>query len=1273
MAQFVPYLIIGAIGIIGEWLLGPKAARQNPNQMPQLNQSLRGSPLYVTFGTNRVNAQVVWTKNWKAVKQGGGKKGGGSGGLGSAKGSTGTGYTYTWDAMFNYGIVDAVSFIGRAWIGNDPVRHTDIQALNSGIDGANLTLINSAYTSTSSTMADLKYTEAHVSPGFGTGDAETWSYFQTQENLSCAWPSTFWIGFRALNLGSSAQLPQLSVELSPVENTVAGASFVMTPTNASSWQSEPFMADDSGALYATNYDPGGNNTDRHRFSYYAFADATERFILESVWEADVLALGLSTSSLTWGGNVPIPGSPYVYVLGRVSGLSNPAARIVGVLYKINTDKSITRQGGFEWGWNPADGGTLGHAPPNIPTSVRRMDDGTVKMVFPARGSNGALDGTLMNITTLLDPTSLLGSTTSVDLTGTVAGTFAWDRNTREVTGVGSNFLFPGTDRPGGAPNLAACTEFGVLSYIGKAEMSWAAAHSSGLGFCQFIKDLSGANPNGTMVMVDYNGGVTAPFASATPFDDVQLTSSGGAGTADDDYGAPVQYGQRVYLGRGCSDDTLKGRIRVYDFDGTALTLASTLTTDFATTTQVPQPSLKIQHLRPYENDSDGNIYIEANYASGSQSDVVSLFGLLSLPTDVTPPYIIKRVLTSKVFGFQTDALFGFTVTDASIDTTSYNDAVSHCEDNGIQIAVTYTNQQSVLDIFNELLALYNGYLVEHGGTIYFGVLRDTDTAFRTIDNSHLISPGPGQPPVDVTKGAVQDGFNIIEFQYLDRNLEYNQNTVTVEDPVDIDFNGPRKKTYSAKFTMAGSTAQQCAERALWSNLYGKDNYAFKLGVKDADLRPGRIITLVDSFDQTLRGGVEAIITDWEETKRLEFSVRATRIFTDHLTATHPYTRTSSPGNGPVIDPVQPPFAMRAYELPKRFQGTTPAVYFGYNQASAVMGQQLWLSLDGTTFTQDLDDEPYPTTGIMGRALPARDAGYIETNVDVYLMPSSSGPPTYVQTTDIDDTSISARRAGLTGIIVGSEFIACEDATLIAQNHYRIAKMYRGWGGTPINAVTSGAYWNHHGDGVMAHQIGPADIGKIFYYKILPYDFGFGLCDISSVNAQTYQVRGDYWLPSIPGPISIFVQSAVSWPASTAWNGDMLGVNDAGLVLSWPPSANDEGFGFGGAGNGGAGHFTSDVVTPSYRLNINNGITSLNYVTNTGYFAYSSSQNSTDFGGAQGRLSFTVTPYNSYGDAPSSSVRSLFMFGSGIIDQSRFLATDLAVLIQTTSGDFIQVV
>lgn len=99
---------------VGAWLFGPKANSDNQifdpgaEEMPRINQALRGATMPVLFGTNRVSSNIVWTANFTTVRKesttGGGGKAGGSGGgkMGSAPAQVS--YEYKWDMLFHIGM-----------------------------------------------------------------------------------------------------------------------------------------------------------------------------------------------------------------------------------------------------------------------------------------------------------------------------------------------------------------------------------------------------------------------------------------------------------------------------------------------------------------------------------------------------------------------------------------------------------------------------------------------------------------------------------------------------------------------------------------------------------------------------------------------------------------------------------------------------------------------------------------------------------------------------------------------------------------------------------------------------------------------------------------------------------------------------------------------------------------------------------------------------------------------------------------------------------------
>jgi hypothetical protein len=96
--------------------------------------------------------------------------------MGSAKGggSAGGTYEYTWDVIFNFGIVDNPVTVTKAWIGGDLVNPATVQSWSTGLPAA-VDLFQQG-------VADVKATETFFAPGYITGDAnlESWPYFTSQ-------------------------------------------------------------------------------------------------------------------------------------------------------------------------------------------------------------------------------------------------------------------------------------------------------------------------------------------------------------------------------------------------------------------------------------------------------------------------------------------------------------------------------------------------------------------------------------------------------------------------------------------------------------------------------------------------------------------------------------------------------------------------------------------------------------------------------------------------------------------------------------------------------------------------------------------------------------------------------------------------------------------------------------------------------------------------------------------------------------------------------------
>ena len=1228
--------------LVGSWLFGPGAKGtgkgMKPQEMPSVNQALRGSPIFMTFGTNRISSQITWTKNYTATRHKGGGKGksGGSGGTGSMKGggSAGAYYTYSWDIMFNFGMMDQPAYIQSGWIGGDKLDELTLQSLLSGsASGAEfaaqflVNILNGSDSVTEQT-ASLKFTESFFAPGFGSDSAslEFWQYFEDQEDVNSAWPNTAWLGLKTLDLGTSPFIPQLSLELGPTPAVLVpdgdGDGAVTTPSVSGGF-----------GLPGGGYSILGLDGKHYAVADFGFAEELVKVVCKETetipisigqtdFNTDAAAELGTTGTYTPRFSIPAPGTPYFCVLGTKVHADGVSYLIAIVRYKIGIDGTASVDGG--WHYRSLSVASSLHLAPIITRGMAGANVvGANLWGFAAMSGDSKTASVAFKLVLETDETS-------------IATTGTWEARCSDVTDLPSAFLTTAITR--NYYQRASIRQYGgfigVFMYIPQAAIDTGGIYATWTVPTVLVAKIDVAT---TLPAVLTN--VTTEL-SVDDWDVYTLSTGAVSTNENDDYSSPSMVGEYIVFCRSFSDNKGYARIRVYTLDPILSTFIN-LGAAYFKYDATPEATQDVNGI--IVGDDGGDFYIAATYQRYIHFG--SVFTISSVATDVTPPYIIYRILTSAVFGFN------YPLT--SINNESYQAAVDYCNDEGIVISVTYTTQDNLLSIIEELLALYGGFLTESGGIIKFGLARgDVDVPDPVvIDNSRLLIAKEGTPPVTITKGALQDGYNTVKMNFIDRAIDYKQNQIEVSDEVDVDLRGRRVREFPGSYVMAGSLAAKIAERALWTNMYGRDIYSFKLGAKDAHRQPGDVITIVDSFSSELSGGAVARITRIEEPERLQFDVQAVAVIDYQATAERDYTQTLSVYQDGLIQPIAPVSEFRMYELPKEFQGASAKFYVGYNQFSAVMGAQLHLSSDGTNYLIAQDAQPFVISGKTAADLPMRPVGYFERDVTLYLMPGSNftvATPTYCQTHALDDISEANRAIGAGVLIVGSEAISMEGVNLVAQNRYRISRMYRGWGGTPISAHSSGAYWHYHTDGIFSQEISEDKIGTILHYKVVPYNFAGVLYNIASIDARTYQIKGLYWLPRIQPPITTYVHSAASWPRSVAI-GETTHLkvvnNGCPVTLQWPDAANNEGFGAGGFGIEGFGHFAPDILTPAYRVDVYsvNGVGVSSFVVNTGHFDYTLDQNSTDFNGFAQNLWFEVTPYTIKGDGPISSSRTLELF------------------------------
>lgn len=1284
-------------------------------ELPRSNQALRGATLNTLFGTNRVSSNITWTKNWNVERHetssSGGNKGGGSGGSKQPEQPGQVSYTYTWDIMCTLGMVPETYSLYGGWTNQQRMNDDVIASI-----GQDFTNFSFQSPSSVPNEAQIEFVDAFYHGGSPTTDttADNWDYWEAQEGFPCRWPSIAWIGFETLNLGNRAALPTLEWEIGPgdaqlnflggfIDQANGGDTGVPAPT------AHEFIFGDDGERYIVGDDgtPG-----IYRFDKSAGTLTLVEEITASETETAGIAMGMPSDGYTYttrsAGGMIQGTDKYFWTWGQGAAPNLHGAHMI-VLWKINSSGIAEAVGGYMAVAGPSFGAHFINASGSCSISKEQSSSDPI-LLFYTDTISGTVRPRLMawpSINEML--TSANGGTgPRINADDTED---EWDAVNLTLTSeVGLNFGSHDTYRTGvrtakwgwfmptAVVGLGLTWQTQFKWYVSKADVAWH-EDNPGAGFpqlpSQHIYDNEVAYPNGWIGSLDITVGdfpsaptmgswsidnanwvdFDDPDTAVVPFSDEGLDPDG---TADDrsgyswfptvqkvDTGSAAGMWAAVWgkmnspkAATSTTGEFIGARVFLWNpVDKVAAEISqvrvSGSTLDTVSDLGVTEPNrylINEWYVAPIWDQETELLYkygIQNGVAPAGQNHI-SLYGGLTISGvgDVLPPYIIYQVLTNPVFGMG--------VATADVDDTSYQAALTYCRAEDTWVSVQYTRESSKLNVIEELLSLYGGYLTVSAGKVKFGLQDLSSNSVRVIDNDHLVRKGDN-PPVLVTLSAKDDSYNKVLINYLDRSLEYRQNQAELNDEVDQDLHGVRKKEFPPKFVMSKATATNLGIRALWSNLYGKDTYNFTLSMRDADLEAGDVITLVDSFHPMLSSGQRARITRINERKRNEIDIIAvTEIEYINTSSVGAIDVTSASARDPIYGPSRVPANQWAYELPREFQGSQPKVYIGYNALSTNRGAWLYSSDDGVSYAQVSAAEPFVISGILAGALPSRPDGYMEQNIDIFLFPDTrsgftSSSPVYVNTFALETTGASGRQAGLNTMIVNSEAMAYQDLTLRGQNHYTIGRLYRGWGGTHIQDHTSGSYWHRHGGGIFGIEYNEDKVGITFSYKVVPYNFAGQGVDVSSVDASTHTIQGSFFRPQIQGTLHTYPHSVENGNSSIdmrskEWIDLIAGGCD--IDFEWSDAARLSGWGTQGYGAGDYGRFTVDITSPEYRVQVlSNDLTTVVRctTTTTGFYNYGINANSEDFNGWNGDFLVKVTPFNEFGDAPRTATKRMRAF------------------------------
>ena len=1286
--------------LVGSWvgaaLTDEPKDNFKPENMPKFNTAIRGATIPILFGTNRVAAQIAWQGNFQAIRnddvggKGGGSGGGGGGGK-SAQSGNQAAYSYKMSVIYHLGQVPAPVSLIKIWNNGNAISAESLREI--AVDHP------PSFFGSAPIAEDQAGALEFNSSIFFDGSApalSNWDVLQTATGRAVAWPGTAWLGFDSLSLGNSPNIPQLSFEVGTLEfrwdySTTALGKSVDLGTNSHFVSRKPDAFNNLWTMQSLDSGVGG--------SLQCYSAATGALLSTYAME--------TVARASWESKNP-NGFNYVFQDSHRAFITNGGTKIAYLTsFQINDFPAAGTVNGKRFAYimvGKLDSAGFINWAGSCYTEVPSLYSGST--VFGITGSGGDLD------TFLFDNASGTNTETSFHYAPPISVIEGRDNlmfggNAYRFTTASfrRNWLSIDTTSqrgPGPLGTILPVYETGgtftfnrIVYYFGKGYAAGNGKNGQVAFDNLWVDDWRAGHPNGGMVyllistsaLFDYDSFAYEYVDMADPvadddnffdeskvafshFSDEWLDISDASANTNHRYQSdPFVYALEsgVYLVIWASVSTTdssygsdyrpKSNVRTFVYDGMTKrfqAIKNVQTVEFGRmvsdyggtdtgTVSAGHFAFKIVNNRLYiylridnSGDSPKNVYIWIDAGTFSAGD-----------KDVFPPYIIRQILVNTRWGLYPGG--------SIIDEASYEKAIQYCADNEIKVSTVIGQQESASQIFAMILAIYDGWLSIDSASnkIKFGVMDLSPAPVRTIDNRRLVRQS-SSPPVTSTKGAGQDTYNLIKINYFDRELNYEQNQIQEGDEVDQDFNGVRVREFPLRFVMKELTARRLAVRTLWSNLYGRDTHSFQLGWRDADLEPGDLITLVDSFSNlnqvvqiTRMSEKERGIFDVDAQQQLQYvpglapsqvsSAQWDYINTGGISS---YTSAASPYS---FNSIQGVYGLRdstAFELPKEFEiSGAPHIFVSWAALGRPAGATLYVSADNLTYAPAKSITPYQVAGMLLTGLP-NNSNFAE-NIDLFLAPSSNftANSNYWDYIDyLTDVSQEAMHTGAGLIWVGSEMISFASLTLVAQNRYRAARAYRGWGGTPIGAHSSGDTFYRQGAGVFALPYNANQIGNKLFYKVAPFGFNGIEYPVSSIAAKEYSVQGLFYRPRLPAQIQYEGRRG-----ETRFN--VGAAIDA--AITWEECAQQSGFGAGGNGKsaGGYGDFAGDVASLGYHVSVvgsGSAVVRSSYVS-TGYFSYTSAQNVADNGAWRGNIAIKVTPVNPYGLANGSSVLSLELF------------------------------
>lgn len=459
---------------------------------------------------------------------------------------------------------------------------------------------------------------------------------------------------------------------------------------------------------------------------------------------------------------------------------------------------------------------------------------------------------------------------------------------------------------------------------------------------------------------------------------------------------------------------------------------------------------------------------------------------------------------------------------------------SYCIAMGFLLSYYEGTQRPAIDFIKEMLQITNSDAWMSAGLLNVLPYADTSvtgngrtytpnlTPLFAFTDDDLRPPNSaaaaGADPIIIDRKPLDQTYNVVLVEYLDRSNAYNTAIARATDAQDILINGMRTMaTLTFHSITSGAVAQQVAQIILQRQLYIRAQFTFSVRADYCLLEPMDLVSITDTGMGIINKLVRLIEVDDDENDNL------TLIAEDMLvgSASAPaYNFQAAQGLAANYN-VAPP----SVGTPLIFAGPPALV-------SAAGGYEMWIAVDqgaagswlGCDVYMSLDGTSYVYAGtVIGGARYGTLTANLASHADPDTANTLAVALTNAATTPLQLVTGSAADYNnlRTLIYVDGEIMAYQTATLTSAGHYNLTTLRRGQYGSQPGLHLSGSQFARIDGGLFRVPYDPGMIGQTMHFKFCSFNlYGKNTESLGAVTDYTHVLAATNAGQLTPGPLTL---------------------------------------------------------------------------------------------------------------------------------------------------------